>query len=123
MIVKSSLVSIDHERALAAVAGDEELLAELAVIFDEDLPTYQDAFERYLGSNDAESIHRVLHKLKGATAPFFADPLAGQLASLMASTAAGDLTSVTSQANDLVANLQGLKATLVDRGLLGGGVD
>ncbi|GAB5406841.1 MAG: hypothetical protein Aurels2KO_50720 [Aureliella sp.] len=114
----TKMVTMDLERALDAVAGDRELLAELAVIFDEDLGGYITAFESKLEAGDAEAVYRVLHKLKGGTAPFFAEPVSEQLIRLMAATCGGDLATASSESSELIANLNGLRATLVGRSLL-----
>ncbi len=111
-------VTIDLDKATSAVAGDRELLAELAVVYEEDVQSYLESLESDLASENHQAAHRALHKLKGATAPFFAAPLKDQLERLTASAERGDTASVRGGFSDLVASLHGLRNALVENRLL-----
>lgn len=67
----SSTVSFDAARALDAVEGDWELMTELTEIFLEDLPQQLKDLELAIHAKDCSQIFKALHKLKGATGPFF----------------------------------------------------
>ena len=65
---------VDFDRALSRVAGDEEMLRELAQIFLEESPNWLDQVETAINDGDAEGLFRAAHDIKGSTEVFCADP-------------------------------------------------
>jgi HPt (histidine-containing phosphotransfer) domain-containing protein len=62
----------DKESALDRVGGDLDLLIELAGIFIEDCPSIISRIEQAIQDEDAETLHRSAHTLKGAVGNFSA---------------------------------------------------
>ena len=61
---------LDKELALSRVAGDIELLSEIATLFLEDYPKSLQALHEALERGDAEGLERNAHGLKGSVANF-----------------------------------------------------
>jgi signal transduction histidine kinase/DNA-binding response OmpR family regulator/HPt (histidine-containing phosphotransfer) domain-containing protein len=57
---------VDRESALARVGGDRELLKELAGVFLAELPTWLAELRGAVGKQDAATVRRVAHTVKGA---------------------------------------------------------
>ncbi|HYH00914.1 MAG TPA: response regulator, partial [Terriglobales bacterium] len=66
----------DMSAALGRVGGDEELLAELAGIFIEDLPRSVSELEGAVAQRDPERVRRAAHSIKGAVLNFGASAVA-----------------------------------------------
>lgn len=62
---------INTSAALTAVEGDWKLMSELTEIFLEDLPQQLESLDDALDGGDSSQIFKALHRLKGATGPFF----------------------------------------------------
>lgn len=65
---------IDEAAALAALADDRKLLADLALMFCEDAPDFLEQLERAVAREDATEARRAAHSLKGLASTFFAEP-------------------------------------------------
>jgi HPt (histidine-containing phosphotransfer) domain-containing protein len=60
----------DRQYALSRVAGDEELLKEIAAVFLEDYPNSLREIRAGIASADAGRMERAAHSLKGSVANF-----------------------------------------------------
>lgn len=65
---------VDFDRALSRVAGDEQMLRELAEIFLEQSPTWLEQIEDAISDDEPEGVFRAAHDIKGSTEVFCADP-------------------------------------------------
>lgn len=68
----SRFVLIDEDRLMKEFAGDEEILAELCVVFEAELPKMLGSIETAIQSKEMDSLERCAHTLKGAVANFHA---------------------------------------------------
>jgi two-component system, sensor histidine kinase and response regulator len=99
------------------VDGDKSLLAELAEIFREDYPRQILLAQEALAINDAATVRRIGHSLKGALANLAAPNASGLAASVEAMGKSGDLShldamldEMQSAMGDVVYRLQTLYA-------------
>jgi HPt (histidine-containing phosphotransfer) domain-containing protein len=67
---KSDPPAIDHQDLLDRLGGDDELLAELAQIFEAETPRIMGALRSAIDANDVASVKRVAHTLRGSVAVF-----------------------------------------------------
>jgi HPt (histidine-containing phosphotransfer) domain-containing protein len=63
---KGAAAVLDREKAMARASGDRGLLVELAGIFLEETPETLSRIAEALEKDDAKSIARLAHRLKGA---------------------------------------------------------
>lgn len=61
---------INREKALARMAGDADLLAQLALFFLDDAPQLLGELESGLAAGDAKAVHHAAHSLKGLSSSF-----------------------------------------------------
>jgi two-component system sensor histidine kinase/response regulator len=61
---------LDRNEALARVGGDPQLLAEIAVLFLQDLPRGMGELRKAVAARDAAAIERHAHSLKGSVSNF-----------------------------------------------------
>ena len=66
-------VVFDKELAIERLGGDDELLAELAEVYLDDLDSMMADIQAAVAVSDAEGLARTAHKLKGAASNFSAD--------------------------------------------------
>lgn len=64
--------TLDIERALHALEGNEELLKDLASMFVEDAPILLDQLKAALTDNDPIQARSAVHSLKGLISTFYA---------------------------------------------------
>jgi two-component system, sensor histidine kinase and response regulator len=64
------LSGLDKEAILVNLEGDNELLAELIEMYQEDSPKLLDAIAKAVGDKDAQAVQRAAHALKGAIGNF-----------------------------------------------------
>jgi two-component system, sensor histidine kinase and response regulator len=67
---KKSGHAINLEQVLAHVGGDQELLAELSVMFIEDYPLLLMELKASITQSDPSTVERIAHTLKGRLAFF-----------------------------------------------------
>jgi HPt (histidine-containing phosphotransfer) domain-containing protein len=85
---------VDLPDLLARVENDRELLAELFVMFQEELPGHQDALHAATDVGDLAETARAAHALKGMLANLSMRQLAFLAATIEAATRAGDIPAV-----------------------------
>jgi HPt (histidine-containing phosphotransfer) domain-containing protein len=98
-------IVLDREQALAAMAGDVELLSEMAEIFLSDLPSMVEKVERAVSEGDSGALHRSAHTLKGAVNNFRAQPAAAAAFRLECIGREGDLTDAEAARERLLQEL------------------
>lgn len=64
----------NRERALERVAGEEDLLEELIISFQEEYPRWLEGIETALEEDDAGEVRRLAHTIKGSAAILEAEP-------------------------------------------------
>ena len=64
---------IDLDRARSRVAGDEEMLKELAQIFLDESPGWHKRIEAAVNDGDAKALFRAAHDIKGSAEVFGAE--------------------------------------------------
>lgn len=64
---------VNFDKALSRVAGDDNMLRELAEIFLAESPAWVDQIEHALEEDDAEGLFRAAHDIKGSTEVFAAE--------------------------------------------------
>jgi HPt (histidine-containing phosphotransfer) domain-containing protein len=65
---------LDRKSILAQFQGDEELLRELIRLFQDDTPRLVEEARTALARNDASTLHRAAHTIKGSLGYFGATP-------------------------------------------------
>jgi CheY-like chemotaxis protein len=102
----------DEEELLARMAGDHNLLRELAEIFVATTPAMLASLRAHLERADADALRKSAHALKGAISNFCC-PAAYELAGeIEASAACGNLKPMAELIDRLSENLQALQAAL-----------
>jgi two-component system sensor histidine kinase/response regulator len=109
--------AINVDELMERVDGDRSLLAELAELFREDYPKQILLAQEALAINDAATVRRIGHSLKGALANLAAPNASGIAASVEAMGKSGDLShldvklvEMQSAMGDVVDRLQSLYA-------------
>jgi CheY-like chemotaxis protein/HPt (histidine-containing phosphotransfer) domain-containing protein len=94
-------VAFDRERAMESTGGDESLLREVLALFFDDCPRQIELIEAAIEADDAPSMRRAAHTIKGAASNFAATRVVAASARLEAiaetgscSLAGGDLASL-----------------------------
>lgn len=85
---------VDKAAALQLLAGDRELLRELAQMFCEDAPIVFEDLQSAVSSGDPGTARRAAHSLKGSASTFFAQPTVELASQLEAHAASGDLDNM-----------------------------
>jgi len=78
--------------ALARVAGNETVFAEIVHAFLQDLPTLLQELQSAVAAGDAERASRAAHRLRGSASFFEAEPLTKAAQRLEATARTGDLS-------------------------------
>ena len=91
-------VAFDKAEMMENFAGDDELFAEVAVIFIEDVPPQLAALQAALDSGDLAALHAAAHKLKGSLASFAAKPACAAAKTLEDACKVGDAGNAASLA-------------------------
>jgi len=102
---------INVEELMERIDGDRTLLAELAEIFREEYPKQIRLAQEALAINDAASVRRIGHSLKGALANLSATDASGLAATVEAMGKSGDL----SQLDLKLAEMQSTMSNVVTR--------
>ena len=92
----------DHERALAMLAADVDLLAEVLAAFLEHVPAQLRDLETALAAHDYPEVERLAHGVKGAALNVHAGRIRQKAAELEASTQTKDDASITTQFQQLL---------------------
>ena len=109
---------MDEEAALNALAGNRELLCDLAEMFREDAPQLLDALDATIANEDSIEARRAVHSLKGCAATFFAQPTVELAQRLEGEVASGHLDGLRDGGTDtLRQSVMRLIAELKTRGL------
>jgi CheY-like chemotaxis protein len=109
----------DHAGTLERLAGDADLLKEVAQIYVATAQGHIDAIASAIERRDAEKIYREAHALKGASATFEAPPVYESLAAVEASGRRGDVAAAEAaftSAKALVADLVSALMPLASQG-------
>jgi two-component system sensor histidine kinase/response regulator len=70
----ASTLVVNRDELLKRVEGDRELLRELIALFFEELPERLEAIRVALEQDDLQSIHELVHSIKGSVSNFAAAP-------------------------------------------------
>lgn len=89
--------AIDGNRFLEQIAGDMDLLKELADIFDGECPARLAALDAAVAAGTPEHVWPAAHALKGMFATIYAEEARSVAARIEASARAGRLAEVTSE--------------------------
>jgi two-component system sensor histidine kinase/response regulator len=108
----SSPETFDRAAALARVGNDEALLFDLAKMFSTEIPkrlsTVRDALEK----NDAESLRRAAHSMKGSLSAFAANRATEAAARLEQIAQSGNLSGAVAAHEALVVQVDVLRGVL-----------
>ncbi len=102
----------DSKAALAAVAGDEDLLREIIELFLNEAPQNVEELQASLAEDDASAARRAAHKLKNSVAYFGAQNARNLATAIEDAAASGNLESARDQQEELVATLGRLQSEL-----------
>jgi CheY-like chemotaxis protein/HPt (histidine-containing phosphotransfer) domain-containing protein len=97
--------AFDLECAMESTGGDESLLREILALFFNDCPKQLDLIESAIEADDAPSMRRAAHSVKGAASNFAATRVVAAAARL---EAAGQAGSCSSAGGDLAALVEAL---------------
>ena len=92
--------------------GDQELLAELAELFLEDVPTQLEALQEAIAGCNALSVEQVAHTLKGSCGNMGALRMVTICAELEETARSGDLATAPVLATRLKAELRRVRVAL-----------
>jgi HPt (histidine-containing phosphotransfer) domain-containing protein len=85
---------LDHQEAMKLCSQDAELLADLIVIFQQDVDSRTQLLAKALDSNDLKEIGLLAHSLKGLCANICAKPLKDVSARMEKAAEKGDLDEI-----------------------------
>jgi HPt (histidine-containing phosphotransfer) domain-containing protein len=102
---------------MLAQFDDKELLAEVAELFLKIYPQQLQGIRAAIDSNDARSLERTAHSLKGAAANFGAKEVAARALRLEHMGHEGALQGAQSAAQELEEGLEQLAAVLAEIGV------
>jgi len=102
----------NRNAALVQVDGDEELLAELAVMFLDELPSQLAALRDAVARGDSKGLERTAHSLKGAVGNFAARRSFDRARDLEMMGRAGDLAHAQEGLAALEESLERLEPAL-----------
>ena len=105
---------VDLDALLESVAGDCDLLDELAATFISEVPAWIAALQAALERGDAAAVFRVAHGVTGAVGYFRAARVRQIAAALEAMGRAGQLESAPAALDQLEAALLELRQVLAD---------
>ena len=104
--------AIDESRVLKTVCGDRELLAEIAGLFLEDMPSVMERLKAALEERDGERIWRSAHAVKGSVSNFSADGAEALAAKLEDAARAEDFAVAEQTAGELAREVERVSADL-----------
>jgi len=104
--------ALDRRAALKQLGGDEELFAEIAVLYAADAPGLLDTIRTGVETGDAGAVKRAAHTLKGSSGCVGGTHVAAAAARLEALGAAGDLSDAASSVETLSSELTRLMSAL-----------
>jgi HPt (histidine-containing phosphotransfer) domain-containing protein len=106
---------LDWKRALENTDGSEELLLELARVFVATYSRMLQEIRTAIDANDAVTLHRAAHNLKGSAQIFAAGAVVEQALHLEEMGAAADLSGADDKYADLERQVAELRAALSER--------
>ncbi|HYH64816.1 MAG TPA: PAS domain S-box protein [Urbifossiella sp.] len=109
--------ALDRRAALKQLGGDEELFAEIAVLYVADAPGLMDSIRDGVAAGDALTVKRAAHTLKGSSGCVGGTHVAAAAARLEALGAAGDLSDAASSVETLSSELARLLSALAAEGV------
>ena len=83
----------DPTEAIARLAGDEELLRDVAGVLAEEWPRHRDLLEQELAAGEAEAVAKTAHSLKGVVGQFSGAALTAGITQVERAARAGDLAA------------------------------
>lgn len=104
--------AVDRDALVELLDGDPDIIATLIDSFLEDCSDYMDAIRDAVESEDAETLEREAHGLKGATGSLRASPSSEAAQTLEEMGHAGDLTGAEAALDTLEAEIDRLKDEL-----------
>jgi two-component system, sensor histidine kinase and response regulator len=104
---------IDREEALSRVGHDEELLAELAMLFLGEYPVSLQELDEAVASGNTQLLERSAHALKGSVANFGAAPVVNHALELEKMGRSGNMDGAVDSLHRLHETLDSLKAELL----------
>jgi HPt (histidine-containing phosphotransfer) domain-containing protein len=104
--------AVNWERALESVAGDRELMRELASIFLATYPQWMSKLREALACRDSPALRRLAHTLKGSVAQFRADDVGRVAGRLETMGERGDLAGAAETLAALEGEMQRLQPAL-----------
>lgn len=105
---------VDFDEALSRVAGDEEMLRELAEIFLEESPDWLANIEASIADGEPEGVFRAAHDIKGSTEVFRAESAVQAAKQLEKMGRNGDLEDADEAFGALKAELVWVRNALED---------
>jgi two-component system sensor histidine kinase/response regulator len=113
-IMHPLLPSVSGEELLERIDGDREFLSELIELFKQDYPSQVLLARKAIGENDAASLQRVAHTLKGALGNLAAPVGSGLAVELESLGKEGDLAVAGKKLSELEAELPRVVEALQD---------
>ncbi len=104
----------NKEEALDRVDGDFELFVDIISIFVQDTPEKMAQIEKELQQQDAESLKRTAHSLKGSIGVFCADSAYSAALKLESDAREGDWEKISTSYKQLDAEVKKLSDKLVE---------
>ncbi len=102
----------DLEATLKALDGDQELLAEMIALFQQDAPRRLAALEQAQRQGNAAALAEAAHAIKGMAGHFHAENLRAQAAALEQAARAGDADHSGSRTQRLIAAVRELMTAI-----------
>lgn len=114
LVPNDSLIDefIDLPELLARVENDRELMAELLMMFREELPGLQDTLHHAVDLGDLSQAFRVAHTLKGMSANMSLRRGTALIAKVEMAAQTGDLSVVKSTLAAFVSEMTALSAAI-----------
>ncbi len=109
---RGQLPPLDRAAAVERLGGDEELFAEVAAVFRGDAPKLIDELNRAVATNDAATVRRAAHGLKGAAGYVGGGPTAAAAEEVERIGASGDLSAAGEALELLTGEVARLTAAL-----------
>jgi HPt (histidine-containing phosphotransfer) domain-containing protein len=107
-----SEAGLDLQGLLQRVGGDRELLAEIAVLFTDQVPEWTESLRGAIAAGDATAVFQVAHRVAGAAAYLGGGPVREAAKELEAMGRASDLSGAAAVFGRLEAGLRTLARAL-----------
>ena len=102
------MTHLDRAAALAAACGDEQLLSEIAGLFQDEAPRLLAGLRCALGNHEAKSVEQNAHALKGLVLNFGAGECAQTAQRIETHARSGDLSEAPADLAALESMLEAL---------------